>query len=351
MSTIIGTVGNDSLTGTANPNSISGLNGNDTLVGGDGNDTLFGNASPDNLQGGNGDDQLNGGLGGDALDGGAGNDIADYSTAGAGVGVINGTGSWSGEAGADTLTGIEGIAGSAFNDTLYGNATNETIWGGGGSDTIEGRDGNDTIYGDANPIQTIYNGDFQNTAYGMDNGTAIGWSTTGTGGGITTNNGNDVFALGSNSTAVGQTVSQTLETVNGSVYTLTFTAGGIGGTANLGLSIGGTAQPNIQVATSTNGSMTSYTYTFTATGPTTTLTFTNIDAAGAQDIIIDNVTATTTSIVGGAEFDPVGAWRQFCRCRRGQRYGSRRSWQRHRAGRRRRRLDQRRQRRHHQRRQ
>jgi hypothetical protein len=35
MSTIIGTVGNDSLTGTANPDSISGLNGNDTLVGGD----------------------------------------------------------------------------------------------------------------------------------------------------------------------------------------------------------------------------------------------------------------------------------------------------------------------------
>jgi hypothetical protein len=47
--------------------------------------------------------------------------------------------------------------------------------------------------------------------------------------------------------------------------------------------------------------MTSYTYTFTATGPTTTLTFTNVDAAGAQDIIIDNVTATTTSIVGGAD--------------------------------------------------
>ena len=131
----------DLLTGDGNANVLDGRSGNDTLSGGAGDDTLIG------------------GAGADSLDGGTGIDTADYSTSGAGV-TINltaGTGA-GGDAQGDTLTNIENVTGSHFNDAMLGDGSanlldggvgNDTLYGAGGDDTILGGDGNDSINGGA----------------------------------------------------------------------------------------------------------------------------------------------------------------------------------------------------------
>ena len=51
--------------------------------------------------------------------------------------------------GTDTLSTIENVTGSAYNDTLTGSTSANVIHGGAGDDTINGKTGNDTLYGDA----------------------------------------------------------------------------------------------------------------------------------------------------------------------------------------------------------
>ncbi|MCS6622546.1 Ig-like domain-containing protein [Roseibacterium beibuensis] len=93
-------------------------------------------------------DVLRGGSGNDALVGGAGVDTADYSAAGAGVRVQLNTGLASdGDGGTDTLTDIENLTGSAFDDVLIGNGVDSVLNGGLGSDTLVGLGGDDTLIG------------------------------------------------------------------------------------------------------------------------------------------------------------------------------------------------------------
>ncbi|MGE7989820.1 retention module-containing protein [Pseudomonas sp. NPDC089554] len=139
-STLNGTSGDDVLLAGA---------GNDTLVAGDGNDVLVGGEGNDKLYGGNGDDLLIGGPGDDLLDGGAGIDTASYAGATAGVivdlshvGAQNTVG-----AGVDTLTGIENLIGSDYNDTLIGDGGDNVLNGGLGNDILKGGGGNDTLIG------------------------------------------------------------------------------------------------------------------------------------------------------------------------------------------------------------
>ena len=156
-----GFIGNLTLTGIGALNeTITGATGNDILSGGDGNDTLIGLAGDDTLDGGNGDDILDGGTGNDVLRGGAGNDtltggagidVASYKDATAGVTVnLSVAGAQAtGGAGTDTLSGIENLLGSAFNDTLTGDAGQNRIAGGAGDDFIDGGVGADTLLGNA----------------------------------------------------------------------------------------------------------------------------------------------------------------------------------------------------------
>src|SRR4029078_4649594 len=104
--------------------------------------TLIGNA---------GDDTLQGGAGADSLDGGAGTaDFADYSCSSAGVTVNLSTGSGSGgDAAGDTITGIEGLFGSAFADVLTGDGNANTLIGNAGDDTLQGGAGADRLDGGA----------------------------------------------------------------------------------------------------------------------------------------------------------------------------------------------------------
>ncbi len=85
-----------------------------------------------------------------ALDGGAGVDAAYYigSTEGVAVSLADGTGT-QGDAAGDTLTDIEDVYGSQYNDTLTGNGGANQLVGLGGNDTLDGGEGDDALTGAA----------------------------------------------------------------------------------------------------------------------------------------------------------------------------------------------------------
>ena len=119
-----------------------------TLTGTGGNDTLIGGPGADTLEGGAGDDWLAGGLGADTLDGGPGRDTASYRDSESRVTVRLDEGTAKGaRAGGDTLTGIEGLFGSAHDDVLAGHRGANTLRGHYGDDTLDGRGGNDWLVG------------------------------------------------------------------------------------------------------------------------------------------------------------------------------------------------------------
>ncbi len=140
--------------GDANNNYIVSANGDDIIYGYDGVDFLYGRGGNDVLYGGNGEDALYGETGNDTLDGGAGNDILDggdgidtasYDSATSAVTVnLSITAAQAtGGSGMDTLTSIENLTGSAFNDTLTGDANANTLDGAAGADTLTGGLGDD----------------------------------------------------------------------------------------------------------------------------------------------------------------------------------------------------------------
>ncbi|MCY0109517.1 calcium-binding protein [Pseudomonas monsensis] len=108
-----------------------------------------GTAFNDTLIGGAGSETFIGGKGADFIDGGAGtSDAAWYTGSSAAVQVdLLANTATGGDATGDVLVNIEGLHGSAFNDTLTGNATWNQIYGGEGNDLVYGGDGDDAIYG------------------------------------------------------------------------------------------------------------------------------------------------------------------------------------------------------------
>ncbi|MFA7275357.1 MAG: calcium-binding protein [Pseudobdellovibrionaceae bacterium] len=182
---------NDSLTGDASANTINGGVGDDTIQGGLGNDiltggtgidtlsysaataavtvnlattasqntvaagsdtlsgfeNLLGSAYNDTLTGDANANTIEGGLGNDTITGGAGSDTVSYKSATAAVTVnlTTTTAQNTVNAGSDTITGVENILGSAYNDNLTGDANANTIEGGLGNDTLNGGTGTDTL--------------------------------------------------------------------------------------------------------------------------------------------------------------------------------------------------------------
>jgi len=146
-----GSTGDDFIRGAGGSDVISGNDGRDELYGEGSNDDLNGGAGDDELYGGDDNDTLEGGTGSDTLDGGDGFDYVSYQndTAGVDIDLSSGTGS-DGSGGTDTLLGLEGIIGSAFDDTLTGDANTNIIFGEGGDDEIDlGAGNNQTAYGGA----------------------------------------------------------------------------------------------------------------------------------------------------------------------------------------------------------
>jgi Ca2+-binding RTX toxin-like protein len=133
------------LAGNNSDNRIEGLGGDDYMFGGLGIDTLLG---------GDGDDNIMGHVGGDIIDGGAGFDYVSYTSGDETVGITIALGkdgakitASGGHAAGDQISNVEGIIGSAKDDTLTGNNLDNYIDGGDGNDTIQGLGGADTLDG------------------------------------------------------------------------------------------------------------------------------------------------------------------------------------------------------------
>ena len=151
---VTGSEHNDTLTGDSGDNKLKGLGGNDELWG---DWPLWGDrvgGGADTLEGGEGDDWLydSGDTAADRLDGGPGDhDVVSYLYSPTSVKVdlsTNPVTASEGAAEGDTITGVEGIFGSAYgDDELTGDSGNNWIRGAPGNDTIRGGDGHDTLIG------------------------------------------------------------------------------------------------------------------------------------------------------------------------------------------------------------
>ena len=137
VATLDGTEGDDTLNGTAGDDVIAGGGGNDLIRGGGGNDLICGD---------DGDDTMLGGPGDDTLVGGSGSDTAGYGRATNGVVVDVAAGRSSGQ-GDDTLTSIENVIGSRFDDQIVGDAGANELRGSRGDDTVDGLGGDDVVAG------------------------------------------------------------------------------------------------------------------------------------------------------------------------------------------------------------
>ena len=131
---------------------LDGGSNNDSLTGGSAPDIFLGGAADDTLIGGAGNDILQGGAGNDTINGGLGTDLISFADATAGViftldqsAGTHSTGALAGGLGTDTYSNIEGVIGSAFNDTLTGSSADDIIRGGAGNDTINGAGGVDLL--------------------------------------------------------------------------------------------------------------------------------------------------------------------------------------------------------------
>ncbi len=148
---------NDILDGGNGNDMMFGLSGNDHMNGGAGNDRMFGGSGDDLLNGGTGDNLVNGGSGNDyifagggndTVIGGAGYDTIDFFNATSGVKIDLNKHSIAGF-GEGTISGVEAVRGSAFNDVLAGDKQNNALDGGAGNDVLRGGKGADTLFGGA----------------------------------------------------------------------------------------------------------------------------------------------------------------------------------------------------------
>ncbi|MGV6847951.1 MAG: M10 family metallopeptidase C-terminal domain-containing protein [Marinibacterium sp.] len=168
------------LDGSAGTGGAAGdtLFGVENLIGSAFGDTLTGNNKANTIQAGGGNDTILLGAGADTVDGGTGTDTVSYANATGNVGIrLNGTTGW-GAANGDTLTAVENLTGSDFNDTLVGDgagnfiaggAGNDTIYAKGGQDILVGGTGNDTMYGQGGSDVFAFADGFGNdTIHGFD---------------------------------------------------------------------------------------------------------------------------------------------------------------------------------------
>jgi Ca2+-binding RTX toxin-like protein len=141
--------GNDTFT---NFESLSGGDYGDTLAGDSGDNFIWGNGGDDTLSGGAGNDLIDAGSGNDTSDGGPGDDAATFWDAPGPITASLVTGTATGD-GSDTFTNMEGLHGGNYDDTFTGDAGSNTLFGLNGNDVLNGGDGNDFLYGgDGNDV-------------------------------------------------------------------------------------------------------------------------------------------------------------------------------------------------------
>jgi len=171
---ITGNSGNNVLTGLGGADALDGAGGTDTASyaastagvsvslaantahGGDAEGDTF--ISIENLAGSAFDDTLEGDANANVLNGGSGVDTASYEHATAGVTVSlaitaaqNTIGS-----GIDTLTSIENLTGSQFDDVLTGSSSGNVLIGLDGNDVLNGGNGADTLIGGSGADRFVF---------------------------------------------------------------------------------------------------------------------------------------------------------------------------------------------------
>ena len=161
--TMYGNAGDDVMTGDAGNDWMSGGKGNDVLSGGDGDNVLFGNT---------GDDRFVAGGGNDSITGGAGFDTIDFSGAKSGVTVDLHNKTFSGF-GTGTVSGVEAVDGSTFDDVFVANSKGNVFTGNGGNDTYawywgDAKQGGDIVtdfnVGDVLDLSKVLKGNTANLA-------------------------------------------------------------------------------------------------------------------------------------------------------------------------------------------
>jgi serralysin len=120
------------------------------IIGSTRGDWIFGDSSANVFDGHKGNDILRGEAGADQLDGGDGIDWAFYDTSDARVRINLGDGvaESGGHAEGDTLSSIERVLGSGFDDLIRGDGGSNYLAGGGDADLLYGGSGNDYLRGD-----------------------------------------------------------------------------------------------------------------------------------------------------------------------------------------------------------
>ncbi len=247
--------------GGATSDTVLAGGGDDSVSTGGGADSLRGGTGNDTLRGGSDNDTLEGGAGADSLHGGTGTDYVDYSNSDEAVNINLSTGSASGgEADGDTFSGIDGVFGSDFDDTIVGFNHSSTdpadtytnvFHGGGGNDYMDGAGGNDSLYGDEGE-DTLLGGAGNDTLFGGDDADSL---IGGTGSDLVKGEaGNDTLAAGQGDTLWGGDDRDMFRVTNdGSSSTETiYVRGGEGGDDWDTLDFNGQLDPNTLTITSTS---------------------------------------------------------------------------------------------------
>ncbi len=134
--------------GTDQGDVIDGRGGNDTILGYGDRDWIYGGDGLDRINGGDGADILEGGADADIIDGGDGWDYARYTGSSSGVTINLKTNvNTGGDAQGDSLTNIEAIVGSDYDDHITGSDNKDYIRGEDGDDYLDGGLANDQLFG------------------------------------------------------------------------------------------------------------------------------------------------------------------------------------------------------------
>ncbi len=132
---ILGGDGNDRIWGNSGQDAIDGGADNDWISGGKGNDVITGGAGDNTLYGNSGDDVFVAQGGNDKIVGGSGFDTIDFSGATGGVNVNLHAHTTSGF-GTGSVSGVEAVIGSAFDDVFTADGKMNVFVGGEGNDTF-----------------------------------------------------------------------------------------------------------------------------------------------------------------------------------------------------------------------
>ncbi|MFM9847212.1 MAG: calcium-binding protein, partial [Hyphomicrobiaceae bacterium] len=187
--------------------------GNNTLTGVTGGIAVGGDLIYTTLDDGPGNDNIIGNLN---------NSFLSYDLATSAVQVNLLTGSATGGGGNDTLSGVTGVSGSEFDDTITGDDTNFDGFGLGNS--LFGMDGNDTIFG-GGANDTISGGQGDDS---LDGGTGLDWADYGNewelAGGVTVSL---AIAGAQNTGGAGTDILANFENLRGTVLADSLTGSGI----------------------------------------------------------------------------------------------------------------------------